>query len=118
LDQRVRQQIRRDGRIVRATVRLDNDGLRTDRFAVTGVGGGKKFRVSYFRGTENVTGRVVAGTWRTRWLRPDEAVRLRVVVRRLRSADPGDEIVARVRAVSGARPRFGDAVATVVRATR
>jgi hypothetical protein len=118
LDQRVRQQIRRDGRIVRATVRLDNDGLRTDRFAVTGVGGGKKFRVSYFRGTENVTGRVVAGTWRTRWLRPDEAVRLRVVVRRLRSADPGDEIVTRVRAVSGARPRFGDAVATVVRATR
>jgi hypothetical protein len=118
LDQRIRQEIRLDGRTARATVRLDNDGKRIDRFVVTGVGGGKKFRVSYFRGTENVTGRVVAGTLRTRWLRPDETVQLRVVVRRLRAADPGDQIAVRVHAVSGERPRIGDSVATVVRATR
>jgi streptogramin lyase len=52
------------GKTVTFKIRVENDGSGTDPLTVFGAGSGKGYSVTYFSGTTNITGRVVAGTYR------------------------------------------------------
>lgn len=85
---------------VRATVRVRNDGNRTERFRLSGAAGGRSFAVRYVADGRPVTAQVVAGHFRTPSLRPGEAATLRLVVTATDRAVRGDRRVIAVRAVS------------------
>ncbi len=81
--------------------RIQNDGDEADRFRVTGQGTVfRRFGVNYFDGRTNVTGRVVAGTYRTPVLSPGAARRLRVVINVLPGAPAGSLVTRLVTARS------------------
>ncbi|MGH3505743.1 MAG: aryl-sulfate sulfotransferase, partial [Nocardioidaceae bacterium] len=117
-DQRIRQRIERPGRSVTAFVKLQNDGTELDRLRLRGTRGADAFRIAYFAGADNVTGRVTSGDFRTPRLGSGEHFVLRVRVTRTRAADVGDTRTTKVRAASLAAPLKTDTVATVVRAAR
>jgi len=52
------------GKTVTFRIRIENDGSGTDPLTVLGGGSGKGYTVTYFSGTTNVTGKVVAGTYK------------------------------------------------------
>jgi uncharacterized delta-60 repeat protein len=61
-------------------VKMQNDGNVIDRFFVHGEGGSTRFRITYFSGTTNVTGAVVAGTFQTPNVQPGSSRELKVVI--------------------------------------
>jgi hypothetical protein len=116
--QGVRQAVSRHARSVSAIVRFENDGNPADRITVHGTAGSPKFRVRYFAGGTEVTGRVTAGTYRTPSLLPGQASRLRVKVIRTGAAQVGDQRIFRIRGTSVGDAHRWDAVRTLVHATR
>lgn len=90
--QAVRLRLPRAGDTRPARARLQNDGSATESLRVLGAGGNRGFRVAYRSGGDDVTHRVLAGTWRTPVLAPGEHATLFVQVTRTRAARPGAEI--------------------------
>lgn len=114
-----RQDVRLGTRSAVSTVaRLENDGAKADRIRVRGTRGSKQFRVRYLVGGKDVTTKVIAGTYRTNTLTPDERLNLRVRVTRLRAADQGDSRRFVLTATSIRDPRLRDKIAVVVRVKR
>ena len=52
------------GKTVSFKIRIENDGSGTDPLTVLGGGSAKGYSVTYFSGTTNITGKVVAGTYK------------------------------------------------------
>lgn len=113
--QKITRQLKRAGQTSVAVVRIQNDGSLRDRMRIKGVKGTKKFRVAYLVGGKKVTGRVVAGTYRTPAVAPGQHWVMRVKVTRTTQAKKGNQRTVRVRATAGHNPKH-DNVAVVVRA--
>jgi len=60
---------------------IQNDGLFTDTFKVTGPGGAHGFHLTYFKGATDVTSQVLAGTFSTGSLAPQSHLTLKVVIK-------------------------------------
>ncbi|WP_067436219.1 aryl-sulfate sulfotransferase [Nocardioides jensenii] len=112
--QTITRSIRR-GRSDVTVVRIDNDGMLSDRFRVSGTSGSRRFLVAYFTGGRNVTARVVAGTLRTPRVAAGGHWTMTVRVTRTSRARRGDVRTVTVRAHSGAEA-LRDAVAVRNRA--
>jgi hypothetical protein len=64
-----------------AMARLQNEGLATDTLRITGSAGTTRFPVRYYRGSVDVTARVVAGTFTVR-LAPGSVYDLKIAMGR------------------------------------
>lgn len=72
----------RRGAVRHAVLRVGNTSVRPAVLTLRGGRGGAAYRVRYFVAGREVTGAVVAGTWRTPLLAPGREVRVEVVVTR------------------------------------
>lgn len=96
-------------------VRLRNAGSAPDRLRVTGQRSAAGHTVRYFEGSTDVTGRVVAGTYRTPPLAPGAARTLRVTVTVTRRAAVGAQLNRRVTVRSTSDTEQVDAVVVSIR---
>jgi len=99
------------------SLRLQNGGSEPDRLRVQGERTVPNFTVQYFEGNTNVTGRVVAGTYRTPVLAPGGVRTLRLVVTVARQAPAGAAVTRLVTARSVGDTTQVDAVKLTVRRT-
>jgi hypothetical protein len=107
------------GRSATFVARFRNAGTEPDRLRITGQPRQGAVTVRYFQGTQDVTGRVVAGTYRTAVLAPRTAATLRVVMAMAANAGPNAHLTRLITASSEADPSKVDGVrATVTRARR
>ena len=115
--QRVTKTLRHDISVTRFVVRLHNRGTGRDRIRVRGTARRSDFLVTYWRGRKNVSRAVKRGTFRTKRLAPRRSVQLTVIVKRARSARPGDQANFRISTNSTSAPirRNRDAVKARVR---
>ncbi len=114
----LRVRLSRDERRGTLKVRLRNTGHEPERFRLRGRPGDRHFKVRYLQGGADVTDRLVGRALRTRLMDPGERLVLRVKVRRMPAADPGDRHPLRVTAVP-VHDRSGlDRVQAVLRAVR
>lgn len=86
--QTISQSARR-GRSVSAYWKVQNDGEQTDTMRLSAIGSGAGFTIHYFSGDRDITGAVVAGTYRTTSLAPGRTNTLKVVVKPTTSAGVG-----------------------------
>ena len=92
-------------------ISIQNDGPQTDSFTVLRTGGFVDgYKVRFFDGATDVTGRVVAGTYTTPALTTGQAHRLRVTVKVLPGATPGSSVTRLVTVTSVTNPDTHDAV--------
>jgi hypothetical protein len=97
-------------------VRGQNDGDAVDTFTVDGCASTGNFRVTYFRGTTNVTSAVVGGTYRMRDVNPGLAATLRAVVKVAGDTPVGASKACAVTITSTRKPTLSDTVKAVVEA--
>jgi hypothetical protein len=95
---------------------IQNDGDARQCFGVKGSGSTSGYRVRYLRGTTDITGPVVAGTYRTPRISPDSAYSLKVVVTVRSNADIGSYLSRRLTVWSSADDGIRDAVRLIVTA--
>ncbi len=100
-----------------AKVRLQNDGVDTERFRVRSHASNADFKVRYVHGGRNVTKKVTAGTWRTPAMEFGEKTTLKVWITRTKRADRGDKRRFVVRTSSAANGTT-DRVAVIAKAKR
>jgi hypothetical protein len=98
-------------------VRIQNDGSGVDSTVVRGQRTVGRFRVQYLRGNLDVTGQVVAGTYRVADLAPGATVNLRVVISARANGARGSVVTATVTLRSEAVASAVDAVRAKVRLT-
>lgn len=91
-------------------IRIQNDGARSDRFRVSTIGSTSGYRVKFFKGTNNITAAVEAGTYKTPRLAPGAIYRIRARVVLLSDAVHGDEVHRLVTLSSIGNPNKKDAV--------
>lgn len=109
IGQTVAASLRRQGRAT-FLVRVQNDGPVTDTFAVLGSSHTLEFKVRYYRGTNDATRSVKAGTNRVRNLAPGESRVIRAVVEAKPGARVGSRYWLRVAALSVTDPGRRDLV--------
>jgi hypothetical protein len=97
-------------------VRAWNDGDAADTFAVDGCASSGNFDVTYLRGSDDVTAKVVDGTYRMTDLDPGTAATLRTVVKVAGDAPAGASKVCAVTIRSTKKPALTDTVKAVVEA--
>jgi hypothetical protein len=95
-------------------VRVTNRGSTADRMRIRGTRGSKQLTVVYRDGRKNVTAAVLAGTYRTRTLRPGQSVTLSVTVTKVKRAAKGSRRTFSVRTTSASDRTKADTVAAVV----
>ena len=100
-----------------AKVRLQNDGVGTERFRVKGHARNADFKVRYVHRGRNVTRKVTAGTWRTPAIAAGEKTTRKVRITRTKRADRGDMRRFVVRTSSAADGSL-DKVAVIAKARR
>lgn len=100
-----------------ARVRLQNDGVGTERFRVRGHARNADFKVRYVHRGRNVTRKVIAGTWRTPAIGVGGKTTLKVRITRTKRADRGDRRRFVVRTSSAADGSL-DKVAVIAKAKR
>jgi hypothetical protein len=98
--------------------RVQNDGERADAFRLKGTGSTRRFHVHYLSGGVDVTGAVVAGTFRTPSLQPGQFVSLKVIVTPTRRARVGSTRTITMAALSANDATRSDRVAALVTARR
>jgi hypothetical protein len=82
-----------------------------DRFTVAATGAAaSKYKVTYFRGTTNITTAVVAGTYQTANLAPGATTSITAKVKVLTGATASSKVVRLVRISSVGDPASIDAV--------
>jgi hypothetical protein len=107
----------RPTRVLNALVRFQDDGIEADTFTIRGAGNTGSFRVRYFRGSQDVSAAVKAGTYTTPELQPGRYAPLRVEILVKRIAAAGAEQRIRVTATSVAEHGRADTVVAVARAS-
>lgn len=115
--QRITQSVSSSARRTKAFVRVSNAGIRSDRLRVVGTSGTSRLAISYWVAGEDVTARVVAGTYRTTRLAPGAALTITVKLVRGVTAVPGSTRRVRVTAGSVAEPSLVDTVQSTVTVT-
>ena len=100
---------------VKFGVSVQNDGEAGDSMRVQADGSTSDYRVKYFVATTNVTGAVVAGTYRTPTLEPGEKHLIIAQVTVLSSAPAGSEVERLVTITSSSESSARDAVKFIVR---
>jgi hypothetical protein len=99
------------GHSVAFGISIQNDGSDADRIAVKGTGAASSaYTVRYFRGSTDVTGLIVAGTYRTSSLAPGHAATLTVKVTVASTAGAGSSVSRLVTAISVGDASRKDAV--------
>lgn len=93
-------------------ITVQNDGTAADRFRLAASGITNGYTVKFFRGTTNITGAVMAGTYRTPSLAPGETYLVKAKAT-LVDACCGDKTTRLVRITSVADPTKQDAVKLV-----
>jgi hypothetical protein len=106
----------RPGHTLTALVRFQDDGTDPDRFTVRGSRNSGAFQVRYFRGGQDVSAAVKAGTYTTPQVGPGGYHALRVEMTVKRAAAPGAQQRVRVTATSTADASRADTVVAVARA--
>jgi uncharacterized membrane protein len=96
-------------------IRIQNDGARADRFRVLTTGTTSGYRVTFFRGTTDITAAVKAGTFQTPTLSPGAYFNIRAQVTLRSDAINGDKAVRLVTMTSVGNPNKKDAVKFVRR---
>jgi Arylsulfotransferase (ASST) len=114
--QDIDQAITRKAKSASAIVHLQNDGDRSDRLMVRATTGTKRFTVSYFADSLNVTKRVDAGTYRTPSLGAGKTFALKVTIKRTTKTPSGTTKTIKLVATSTHAPTLTDTVATLVTA--
>lgn len=114
---RIHQYAPRTGSTVHAVAKVCNGGQKVGRVRLKGTSSGARFQVRYLsRSGTDITSRVVAGTYRTRWLPRDRCSTIKITVRRTRHADQGDRRLFVLRAIPQFHPEQDDSVGIVVHA--
>jgi hypothetical protein len=67
--------------------KVENDGVVRDQYRLTGGKGDFNFRVAYFKGQNNVSKPIKAGTYKTPKLNPNQSLNLRIVVTGLNNVE-------------------------------
>jgi hypothetical protein len=106
----------RPGRSRTVAVRVGNDGTDSDRVAVRGTAGNRKFRVRYLSAGTDVTRLVTSGDFTTGDLAPGSRLALSVVVTRTARAHRGDALAIQLRGTSVADPTRADRLVVVAKA--
>jgi hypothetical protein len=106
IPQQLREQTIAQGQTAVFKMRVENDGTETDRLAVRGIAGTSDWKVRYFRGSKNITGKVTGNGYR-----PLLEPAARRVIRLEVTADPGGlgfDIVLFVRSRRDGAPGLDD----------
>jgi uncharacterized delta-60 repeat protein len=99
-------------------VRMQNDGNTIDSFFVHGEGSSTKFRITYFSGSINVTGAVVAGTFQTFDVNPGFSRELKVVIFVRPGVNLGSTMTDLISVTSNGNPAVRDVVGAKVLVSR
>lgn len=89
------------GHSVTSYVKIQNDGLVSASFKITGTGGATGIVAHYYRGTTNITADVRAGTYATPSVAARASILLRLVVTVAHSSAPAATITTTVRSQTG-----------------
>ena len=116
--QQVWQRLGRAGTTSSFVIRLQNDGVRRDRFAVLGGAGSNRFLVTYRTASGPATAQLTNGTFLTPVLAPGAWSTVRLTVTRTRVAERGDTRRIRITATSTRSDRRDSVVAVVWAAPR
>jgi hypothetical protein len=115
--QDVTQKLGHKTKSVTFEVRVTNRGDVADRMDVLGTPKSKTFKVAYFAAGKNVTKEVLAGTYRTGALKPDESVLLTVRITKVKGAKKGSKGSFEIRATSSHEEISQDTVTALVKAS-
>lgn len=78
----------RAGKMFTFSIRMQNDGNYIDRYRIKSPKGTRVLQAKYFKGTKNITRKVVRGTYRTTTLQPGASEVIRLQVKVAASAGP------------------------------
>jgi hypothetical protein len=95
-------------------VRIQNDGIVSDTFSISGAGSSSGFQVRYLMGSTDVTSRVTAGTYRTIPLAPGASTTLTLSVKVPSGTPHGRMKNILVTATSTSRTNAKDAVLSTI----
>jgi hypothetical protein len=112
-DQTVTASVGPGGRVT-FTVRVQNDGDRTDTILLRGAAGNGRYRVRYLRAGRTITTNVVHGSARVRHLAPGSSVPIQIEVTALAAAPAGSSRTIAVLLSSASNPAVRDRVQAVV----